>query len=331
MNDWWQENNDTDGNHGNNSDHIASATRTSSRPGQTAGSAPRLGALGANTIVVGLAAGLLAPIVGLSIAAVFNGQLLEQARELHLGTRTVAVAFLLGAVLAGWGPLTGGQTRFGLRRGAVAGVGTAVVAAMMLPLVDGLWRASRADDQPGSMLVLVGAWVVIGGLTGAVAGIEDGTTRAINGLVGGLSGGLLGGLCFAALSGDFRVTEESSFLSQLAGYTATAIGIGLGVGLTERLTRSAWLVAIDGPQAGREFILYHQRSAVGIADDCEVYLGPDPAVAARHAELTRTDDRIEVWPVDGAVSVDRRPFDGGPVENGSVLHIGGSYLRVELR
>ncbi|MEM7272498.1 MAG: FHA domain-containing protein [Actinomycetota bacterium] len=295
------------------------------------GRRPRIAALGANTVAVGLTAGVASPIVGLIVAALINRSLLADSEELHLGVRSIAVALLLGGALSGWGPLSAGQLTRGARRAAVAGLGTAVVAASLLPIADRLWVASRADGEPGSLAVLVGSWVVIGGLAGAVAGVEDGVARARAGLVGGCIGGLIGGLAFAALAGDFRVTQESSGVSQLAGYLATALGIGLGVGVSERLARSIWLVAVDGPQAGREYILYRRTSAVGVADDCEVYVGPDPEVAAHHAQLERNDGRLEVRPTGGPVEVDRQPFSGGTVADGSVLRIGSSYLRVVRR
>ncbi len=331
MNDWWQSNEADRPAH----DQRPSIRSTSTpvrgnglsveQPGGT------LGRLGANSIAVGAVSGTVASVVGLLLASVINGRMLGEQSRFHLGVRTIAVAFLVGAMLAGWGSFTAGQTRLGLRRGLVAGTGTAAVAGLLLPLADRLWRASRADDQPGSLLVLIGAWVVIGALAGGVAGLEDGPSRARNGFVGGLAGGLVGGVCFAALSGDFRITETSSFVSQLVGYTVTTLGIGLGVGLTERIARSAWLVAIDGPQAGREFILYRDVSTIGTADDCQIYLRSDSRADAHHAEVTVVDGRMVITPLDGPVDVDRKPFAGGPVDNGSVIRVGNSYLRAQVR
>lgn len=323
MTDWWQQ-------HPLEADTVPPAGTTT--PTRWGSSGPiRPGSLGANTIAVGAATGVLAPVVGLAVAGAINGLALDDRPELHLGVRTVTIAFLVGAILAGWAPLTAGQIRLGVRNGFTAGSATAVASGALLPVADLLWRASRSDGGPGSLVILVGAWVVIGALAGGVAGIEDGSARSGRGLIGGLVGGLAGGLLFAATSGDFRLTEESSATAQFVGYCATSLGIGLGAGLTERLARTAWLVAVDGPKAGREYILYRDRTTIGRADDCHVYLGPDDQVAGCHAEVRAGVNGLELHPIDGPVEIDGREWPGGPIGPGAVLRIGSTFLRLEQR
>lgn len=291
--------------------------------------ASRIGILGSNSVTVGIVTGLLAAFVGLAIAGVLNGTIFASSDRWHLGVRSLSVALLVGGLLAGWAPFTAGQWHRAFQRAATAGIGTAAVTAVLLPLADQLWQRSRDDSGPGSLWILVGAWFLIGGLAGAVAGSVDGPTRSRRGLIGGLLGGLIGGVLFVATSGDFRFTEQSSGLSQLFGYTATALGIGLGVGVTERLTRSIWLQALDGPHAGREFVLYRQHLTVGSNPRSDIYLGPDPRVASTHVELSVSQSSIELVNLAGEVYVDGEPYNGMAISSGSVIRVGMSYLRLQ--
>lgn len=294
-------------------------------------SAPGVGRLGANSVVTGVAVGVAAPLAGLAIAGALVATVFAESTRLHFGVRAVAVAVLLGAGLAGWAALTAGQIPAALRRSAIGAITTAGVCALLLPLADWLWRRSREADGVGDLEILIAAWAVIGAAAGAATGLVDGPRRAYAGLLGGFVGGLLGGIGFALASDDFATTQEAGASSILLGFTATSLGIGLGVGVAERIGRTVWLTALDGPQAGREYILYGNEIRMGTTGHCEVYLGPDRDVAPVHAIIHVAGDTVRLRADGGPVSVDGVAHTDGPVAAGSVIRVGSSYVRLEQR
>jgi pSer/pThr/pTyr-binding forkhead associated (FHA) protein len=76
----------------------------------------------------------------------------------------------------------------------------------------------------------------------------------------------------------------------------TIIGgsVGLLIGLTDLLTRDAWLKVLSGPLQGKEFSFNRTPIRLGSSPKNEIYLFKDPKVDPVHAEIVKLRDAYEI-------------------------------------
>ena len=76
----------------------------------------------------------------------------------------------------------------------------------------------------------------------------------------------------------------------------TVIGLAVGamIGVVELLARDAWLRMVEGPLAGKEFLLFKDAMKLGSSPKCDIYLFNDPLVADVHATLRSVGDHCEL-------------------------------------
>ena len=180
------------------------------------------------------------------------------------------------------------------------------------------------------------AWALFGGLLGFGIGLRGGSKKIINGLIGGTIGGALGGLVFEQIEISqlhSSSTSDHSFWVRLLGMTITGIGVGLGIGLVERIRRDSWLLIASGPMAGKEFILYNASTTVGSDFRSDIVLVKDPQVAPNHLTFLRDPAGGVTLNATGvlAVAVNGIPAPSHRLRSGDVVSVGGSTLHYQER
>jgi Inner membrane component of T3SS, cytoplasmic domain len=179
---------------------------------------------------------------------------------------------------------------------------------------------SHVHPPRGLAIGLVG--IAIGAALGAASLSWQ---RALNGAIGGAVGGFVGGFLFDYFSSD----SGSGVFPRLVALLVTGLLIGGSMGLIETARREHWLEILSGGMAGKQFILYNQQTTIGADAGCQVTLIKDPAIAPRHALLTRSASGLTVRSVDPAspALVNGQPVHEHLLADSDMLQLGLSMLR----
>lgn len=241
----------------------------------------------------------------------------------------------LGFVLMAWDGLTSGSWERALRDGVIgAGIG-AVSGFIGGQIAESLFDALLGGGSVGNVeaRLRVGravAWAVFGAVLGGALGFRSGAKAIVNGLVGGFIGGLVGGLVFEQV--ELSSESSSGFAVRLLGFTATGVGISVGMGVVERLRREAWLVVTGGPLAGKEFILYKPSTTVGSDFRADIVLAKDSQVVPVHATFERSESGTTVCTTPGAgLAVNGQWIERHHLRDGDVVTLGMSTLGYQER
>src|SRR5262249_17241373 len=151
----------------------------------------------------------------------------------------------------------------------------------------------------GFVLQMVGrslAWGLAGMAMGLGQGLALRSKRLLlYGFLGGIVGGLLGGLLFDPVDMILLGPEKpSAHWSRLIGFACIGACVGAMIGVVELLARDAWLRMIEGPLAGKEFLIFKDVLTVGSSPRSDIYLFNDPLVAGHHATLRAMGDECEI-------------------------------------
>ena len=198
--------------------------------------------------------------------------------------------------------------------------------------------SSQASRSFGFLLQMIGrmfAWTLAGCAMGLGQGIALRSKRLLAyGFLGGVIGGLLGGLLFdpldmIILSGD-RVGAE---WSRMIGFLVIGAAVGAMIGLVELLSRDAWLRMVEGPLAGKEFLLLKDAMKLGSSPKCDIYLFNDPLVADVHATLRSVGDHCELENEHrpNPVLINGRPASLSRLRHGDQIAIGRTVFVFERR
>ena len=141
------------------------------------------------------------------------------------------------------------------------------------------------------------AWTIAGMCMGLGQGFALKSSKLkFNGFIGGMVGGLLGGLFFDPINfllmGSDGITGAAQ--SRAVGLTIIGAAVGLLIGLTDLLTRDAWLKVLSGPLQGKEFSFNRTPIRVGSSPKNEIYLFKDPKIDPVHAEIFKLRDAYEI-------------------------------------
>lgn len=303
-----------------------------------------LATLGANSIVSGLVAGLLGGAVGAIVAETLKSPdritaTTDGALRVHTGFWVAIFGAVLGFTLQAWEGVTsssfekaGRDGLRGLAIGAAAGfVGGYVAQWLYAEMLDNAFESGTEDPTSALLLARVVGWAIFGAIAGLGMGLPGGQKKAVNGVIGGTLGGAVGGFLFEQLASN--ATFDSGFTIRLVGLIATGAGIGLGVGIVDRLRRDAWLRFTGGPMAGKEFILFKDVTSVGSDYRCDIVLAKDETVLPRHLSLMK-DARgmTTVSPEPGAtVTVNGGPVGQQRLRSGDTVCVGRSSLQYQER
>jgi hypothetical protein len=313
-------------------------------PVNVAGSPHLLSRLGANSVISGLVAGGVGGLLGFILSETLTSP--DRPATTAAGVEVQGAIWVLifglglGAVLMAWDGITSRSHQKALRdaaSGAVVGAAAGFIAGLISQwLYTRLLRhAVSAGDvnafKRDLLLARAVAWATFGGLLGAGLAIRGGRKKLLNGLLGGLAGGAAGGLIFQLI--DNASTSTDGFGLRLIGLVATGIGIGLAIGLVERVRRDSWLVITGGPMAGKEFILYKDETTLGRDYHCDIVVPKDPSVAPVHVTFRRDHAGVTTaTPSTGVViTINGAPVAGGQLRSGDIVGIGVSSLCYQER
>lgn len=194
----------------------------------------------------------------------------------------------------------------------------------------GGWGIGHQGALAYLILARLVGWTLMGLMLGAGVGLATAAAANIlKGAAGGLVGGFLGGITFdliGAISGG-------GLFSRLFGLSAIGLAIGLVIGLVQELTKAAWLKVEAGRLRGREFRLEKPVATLGRAEESEIGLFGDPAVAPRHAVIQRTgtDFVLKDLTRDPGTLVNGQRIESVPLRHGDLIQVGGYQVRFNLR
>lgn len=212
----------------------------------------------------------------------------------------------LAAVLSAWDGLEArSPQKVGAARGRalpLAGIGGAISGyfaqvAVFEPILESAFEraTSEADMLTAYHLARGFGFGLAGFVIGAALGAASGTgKRAVNGAVGGAVGGFVGGFAFDYIG----QATNSGAPSRAVAFALTGVLVGLAISLVEHARKEHWLEIVSGGMAGKQFILYHDRTVVGSAPGCAVTLIKDPKIAPEHVALTQSQQGLRMTALD---------------------------------
>ena len=230
----------------------------------------------------------------------------------------------------------------GLLIGFVGGLMSHVIASIIYTPLNHLAQEEFASSSStahslGFLLQMIArmfAWTLAGSAMGLGQGVALRSRRLLAyGFLGGVIGGLLGGLLFdpidlVILSG--RIGAESS---RLVGFLAIGAAVGAMIGIVELLSRDAWLRMVEGPLAGKEFLIFRDTMNIGASPKSEIYLFNDDKVAPTHATLRVIGDETEITARDRVhpLLVNSNAVKTARLRHGDRITIGNTSFLFEQR
>ena len=227
--------------------------------------------------------------------------------------------------------------------GFVGGLVSGVVASIIYGPLNQAAQAQMASASATSrslgfflqMIARMFAWTLAGAAMGLGQGIALRSSRLVSyGFLGGVIGGMLGGLLFDPLDmvvlGSNRVGAE---WARLIGMAVIGAAVGIMIGVVELLSRDAWLRMIEGPLAGKEFLMFRDVMNIGASPKSEIYLFNDPKVAQTHATIRMVGDQCEITGRDRVhpLLVNGQPVRTSRLRHGDRIHIGDTSFLFEQR
>lgn len=198
--------------------------------------------------------------------------------------------------------------------------------------------ASATSRSVGFFLQMIArmfAWTLAGAAMGLGQGIAMRSGRLVSyGFLGGVIGGMLGGLLFDPLDlvvlGADRVGAD---MARLIGFAVIGASVGAMIGIVELLTRDAWLRMIEGPLAGKEFLMFRDVMNIGASPKSEIYLFNDPKVAQTHATIRMVGDECEITAKDRVhpLLINGQNVRTSRLRHGDRIHIGDTSFLFEQR
>lgn len=186
----------------------------------------------------------------------------------------------------------------------------------------------------GSMVYLIAArlagWTLMGLMLGLGVGLATFVAgNLLKGAAGGWVGGFIGGIAFDAIG----ALTHAGLLSRLFGLSAIGLAIGLFIGLVQELTKVAWLRVEDGRLRGREYRLDKNLAFLGRAEECEIGLFGDSAVAPQHAQISRQGGEYILKDLtrNPGTLVNGQRIESKPLAAGDLIQLGNYALRFNLR
>lgn len=188
---------------------------------------------------------------------------------------------------------------YGLASGVVGGFIAILAGGVVYTLLGGLSEDPTASAGALTLQMFRRglAWMIAGSVMGLGQGLALKSRRLLlNGLIGGIMGGLIGGLLFDPINLIFsdRAMFTGAGLSRAIGFGIIGATVGVMIGITDMLTRSAWLRVIAGPLRGKEFNFYQTPIRLGSSPKNEIYLFKDPKIAPVHATIKQLRDTYEI-------------------------------------
>jgi len=253
---------------------------------------------------------------------------------------------IVGCAVAGLdGFYRGGKqhTLLGGVLGALFGaIGASLGSSLGFRLADALLHANEVLDSGHiSIQVILSrtmGFAPMGAFLGAAIGAAARNPKKIlQGLIGGALAGAFSGIVFDPLGQALApallaAKGVSSGEVGVAGRAVLALslgaGIGLFIGLVERLSRSAWLRLSLGRNEGREWSIDSAQTFIGRSEGVQVPLFGDPNVAPIHASIQRQGPNYIIIDNNSPAGtiVNGQRIQQAILTHGANIQIGGATL-----
>ena len=245
-----------------------------------------------------------------------------------------AMGGCIGAALGSVEGLVGMVWQKALRgMGIGLGIGAAggALGGFVGQLAYGMMHAGRTETGPiAQILGRAFAWSLVGACVGVAQGVVTMAPRKmLNGVIGGAVGGFVGGFLFDPIGGALH----GGAVSRAVAMTVMGGCTGAAIGLVEMLRREAWLRIVEGPLAGKQFILYRPVTLIGSAPGMDIALVKDPNVSSKHCaiELTGTTYVLRDLGSGAGTGLNGRAVTQQALRSGDVIQIGTTSLVYEDR
>jgi len=239
------------------------------------------------------------------------------------------IGMILGAVEGVSGRVTS-KALSGMFKGLIIGVTGAAFGAFIGQHVFVALGGLETEDIASFATLRSIYWGLVGLFIGYAHGISSGGgDRAKNGLIGGLIGGAVGGLLFEIF---FQTFEEAS-LSAFVAIMVFGLCIGLSIGLVQEYRKQAWLRVLNGPTAGKEYIVQGAKTTIGSSPKCHIVLVRDPGIEHHHANINFNGNQYNIASVAGLnnISVNNSFIRRTNIKDGNRIRIGGYDLMFHER
>jgi hypothetical protein len=259
----------------------------------------------------------VAGFIGLAIGAI-DGLVCRLPRRAALGAVVGAVVGALGGLLSG----------------VVADVFYAPLSSLATEQLSGGSQVSRALGFLLQMIARMFAWTLAGMAMGLGQGIALRSKRLLTyGFLGGIIVGLVGGLLFDPIDMVILRNHIDAAISRGVGIVVIGACVGVMIGIVELLARDSWLRMIEGPLAGKEFLIFRDIVNIGASPKSEIYLFNDDEVAQTHATLRVIGDETEITgrAVTNPVLVNGQHVGTARLRHGDRITIGRTSFVYEQR
>ncbi len=181
----------------------------------------------------------------------------------------------------------------------------------------------QSNRNPALWIARGIAWAVFGAAGGAIYGIVGRSLKkAQYGILGGMLGAAVGGMIFDPIA----LAAGGAGLSRAIGFALVGAATGAAMGLVESMLKDRWLYVTAGPLAGKQFILYKNKTTIGAEQTADIYLFKDPNILPHHAAVEIQGSRVQVRAL-GAAFVGGGPVHIRVLQDGDLLQIGRYAFR----
>jgi hypothetical protein len=185
----------------------------------------------------------------------------------------------------------------------------------------------QSERNPGFWIARGLAWMVFGAAGGLVYGIVgQSSKKGTYGVLGGIIGAGLGGVVFDPIA----MATHGGAVSRAVGLGLVGLATGVGMGLVESALKDRWFYVTAGPLAGKQFILYKNRTSIGSHQASDIYLFKDPNILPEHAVIEITGARVQIHP-RGNVFCSGHAIRNRVLQDGDLLQIGRYSFRYKER
>ncbi len=214
--------------------------------------------------------------------------------------------------------------KMGIVIGGLGGIlGFVLGQAFLLYLGDYFLHSTKDLKELGIPLSKVIGWVVLGASLGAIEGLRTLSIQKIKvGKIGGALGGLLGGLALEFLP---SLLPALVFVD-LLGLCTLGLVIGLSFGFIEEQFSTAVLRILNGPFAGKEYLLVAKNSMIGLATKAEICLKGYQRIAQMEAktEIIKGQVFLKALAKDAKIKVNDKPLGSAPLSPDDIIQLGNA-------
>lgn len=186
---------------------------------------------------------------------------------------------------------------------------------------------AQSQGNPAFWIARGIAWMVFGAAGGLVYGIVgQSSKKGKYGVLGGIIGAGIGGLVFNPIA----MMTHGGAVSRAVGFGLVGVATGVGMGLVESALKDRWLYVTAGPLAGKQFILYKNRTTIGSRQESDIYLFKDPNILPEHAVVEINGARVQIR-ATGNVFFAGHSIQARVLQDGDLLQVGRYSFRYKER